>query len=93
VREGVTVALADARSDRLDVGLRVGVGLRVREPVADLVAGGEAVPDALPCTVWVAEGNAPVEMVADADAVADAATTGGGRPSLTKMDMVEVMGK
>lgn len=57
----MTVALVDARRDRLDVGVCVGVGLRVREPVADLVAGGEAVPEALPCTVMVAEGDAPVE--------------------------------
>ena len=57
----MTVALVDARRDRLDVGVCVGVGLRVRESVADLVAGGEAVPEALPCTVMVAEGDAPVE--------------------------------
>jgi hypothetical protein len=91
VRDGVAVELADARSDRLDVALRVGVGLRVRERVADAVAGGDAVPDALRCTDTVAEGDAPVEIVAEADAVADAAATGGGSVSLTKMDMVEVM--
>ena len=83
VREGVTVALADARSDRLDVGVRVGVGLRVRVPVTDRVAVGVAAREALPRDDMVAEGEAPVDLVAVALDVADAATAAGGRVSLT----------
>ena len=89
-REGVALELADARSDRLDVGVRVGVGLRVREPVLERVAVGEAVVEALPCTDMVAEGEAPVETVADTEDVAEAATAGSGRPSLTKIDRIEL---
>jgi len=87
----VTVELAVARSDRLEVGVRVGVGLRVREPVADLVAAGEDVLEALPRADPVTEGEAPVDLVADAEAVAETAIAAWGRPSLTKMDMVETM--
>ena len=84
------MALADARSDRLDVGVCVGVGLRVRERVAVFVAGGEAVLERLPCIVMVTEADAPIETVADAEAVADVATTDDDRASLTNMDKTEL---